>query len=152
MYRSLSTKRRKSKNLTKHWPCAAKSRLRDPQIKPKLKISCKNFLSKSFSIPMAFITSKNVAKTFPDPPETRPRTSLRLPKRSQDASRTLQDDSSWPQDASKTLQDAPKTHPRLAKTAQDAPRLPKDAPKASPKLDFRWFGRPKIAFFRCFSY
>ena len=104
--------------------------------KPKLKIFSKKFLPKSFSIPMAFVTSKNVAKTFPDPPETRPGTSLRLPKRSQDASRTLQDDSSWPQDASKTLQDAPKTHPRLAKTAQDAPRLPKDAPKASPKLDF----------------
>ena len=130
MYRSLNTKRRKSKNLTKHWPCAAKSKLRDPQIKPKLKIASENFLSKSFSIPMAFITSKNVAKTFPDPPETRPGTSLRLPKRLQDAPRTLQDDSSWPQDASKTLQDAPKTRPRRNSEAKTLPRHCQDPPQS----------------------
>ena len=42
----------------------------------------------------------------------------------------------------------PQTHLRRAKYAQDPPRLPKDAPKASPKLDFWWFGKPKLAIFR----
>ena len=136
MYRSLSTKRRKSKNLTKHWPCAVKSMLRDSQIKPKLKIFSKNFLPKSFSIPMAFITSKKIAKTFPEPPETRPRTSLRLPKCSQDASRTLQDDSSWPQDTSKILQDAVRTRTRHNSEAKSLPRHCQDPPQP----DFGRFG------------
>ena len=66
-----------------------------------------------------------------------PGTSLGLPKRLQDASRTLQDNSSWPQDASRTLQDAPKTHPRRNSEAKTLPRHRQDPPE----LDFwRFWG------------
>ena len=66
-----------------------------------------------------------------------PGTSLGLPKRLQDASRTLQDNSSWPQDASSTLQDAPKTHPRRNSEAKTLPRHRQDPPE----LDFwRFWG------------
>ena len=74
-------------------------------------------------------THKNYPKTSPDPLKTRPRTSLRLLERPQDAPRTFQDDSSWPQDASKTLQDTPRRMQDAIQTPQGLPETPQAAPR-----------------------
>ena len=58
-----------------------------------------------------------------------PGPSLRLPKCLQNASRTLQDDSSWPQDASRTLQNPPKMRPRSNSEAKTLPTHCQDPPE-----------------------